>query len=136
MNHLLDPSLRGLAEQLEQNFHDTQSNLLKVQKLKELLSGAPDPEMPWNYSVLQEKLRLRSPYITPLNIIQVVSLQRLREEEKKTPEQLAEETDAADEEYDALVARDSLYGTKRATALKDTMVITIKGIAAGMQNTG
>ena len=67
---------------------------------------------------------------------QVVSLQRLREEEKKTPEQLAEETDAADEEYDALVARDSLYGTKRATALKDTMVITIKGIAAGMQNTG
>ena len=63
-----------------------------------------------NDSVLQRAVRRRNPYIDPLNFIQVSLLRRLR----------------------ALPDADSAA----AESLRDTIFLTINGIASGLKNTG
>ena len=60
--------------------------------------------------VIQRSVHLRNPYVDPLNYIQVEMLRRLR----------------------ALPDPES----PQAQALRDVIVITINGIAAGLRNTG
>ena len=60
--------------------------------------------------VLQRAVRQRNPYIDPLNFIQVSLLRRLR----------------------ALPNPDSA----EAEAIRDTIFLTINGIASGLKNTG
>jgi phosphoenolpyruvate carboxylase len=59
---------------------------------------------------LQKQIQRRNPYVDPLNYIQVETLRRLR----------------------PLPARD----TEQVEALREVMVLTINGIAAGLRNTG
>jgi len=62
--------------------------------------------------VIQRSVQLRNPYVDPLNYLQVEMLRRLRAlppENQESPE---------------------------ATALRDVVVLTINGIAAGLRNTG
>ena len=61
-------------------------------------------------AVIQRSVQLRDPYIDPLNYIQVEMLRRLR----RLPEQEGSE----------------------AEALREVIVLTISGIAAGLRNTG
>ena len=63
-----------------------------------------------NEPVIQRSVHLRNPYIDPLNYIQVDVLRRLR-------------------------ALDDQEGLK-ATELREVIVLTINGIAAGLRNTG
>jgi len=58
---------------------------------------------------VQRSIDLRNPYIDPLNYIQVEILRRLR----KLP-----------------------YESEEAQALRETMILTVNGIAAGLKNTG
>jgi phosphoenolpyruvate carboxylase len=60
--------------------------------------------------VIQRSVRLRNPYVDPLNYLQVEMLRRLR----------------------ALNDPDS----EEAETLRDVLVLTINGIAAGLRNTG
>jgi len=60
--------------------------------------------------VLQRSIRLRNPYVDPLNYIQVEMLRRLR----ALPESESEE----------------------ARAIREVIMVTINGIAAGLRNTG
>jgi phosphoenolpyruvate carboxylase len=60
--------------------------------------------------VIQRSIRLRNPYVDPLNYIQVEMLRRLR---------------ALDDDE-----------SEEADALRDVIVLTINGIAAGLRNTG
>jgi phosphoenolpyruvate carboxylase len=60
--------------------------------------------------VIQRSVHLRNPYVDPLNYIQVEMLRRLRA--LPDPE------------------------TSQAEALREVIVITINGIAAGLRNTG
>jgi len=62
-----------------------------------------------NEPVLQRSIRLRNPYVDPLNFIQVRLLRELREDNM--------------DEASATAALQSLY-------------VTINGIAAGLKNTG
>jgi phosphoenolpyruvate carboxylase len=59
---------------------------------------------------IQKQIQRRNPYVDPLNYIQVETLRRLR----------------------ALPAGE----TAQAEALREVMVLTINGIAAGLRNTG
>ena len=76
---------------------------------------------------------MRSTYLTPLNIIQVANLQRLRKIEAGEP---------PDENFVPSMpwAKEMLSlhssGDYYQAAVSDTLIITMKGIAAGMQNTG
>jgi phosphoenolpyruvate carboxylase len=62
-----------------------------------------------NEPVTQNAVRLRNPYVDPLNYIQVEMLRRLRSLPETSPE---------------------------AQALREAVVLTINGIAAGLKNTG
>ena len=61
-------------------------------------------------SVIQRSISLRNPYVDPLNYIQVETLRRLR---------LLPDLESAETED-----------------LRQVMVVTINGIAAGLRNTG
>jgi phosphoenolpyruvate carboxylase len=75
--------------------------LLKISGHQTLLEGDP---------VIQRSVRVRNPYVDPLNFLQVEMLRRLRSLEN--PE-----------------------GTE-AVPLREIIVLTINGIAAGLRNTG
>lgn len=61
---LADKSLWPLGEDLRTRYEKTKSLLLKVQNHDGLL-GTPDSRL------LAQKLALRAPYVTPLNVLQV-----------------------------------------------------------------
>ena len=82
---------------------------------------------------------MRSIYITPLNVIQSAYLKKQREIE----EMEASNDSSFDElKYDPSLplAQDIMKLHPSANAFKsavnDTLIITIKGIASGLQNTG
>ena len=82
-------------------YERTRTAILTITGHNELLDSDP---------VIQRAVRLRNPYIDPLNYIQVETLRRLR----RLPDPEGEE----------------------AQALREVMVLTINGIAAGLRNTG
>lgn len=84
---------------------------------------------------MKQRLRLRDSYITTLNVCQAYTLKLIRDPNYHvTPrphicKELVESKSATD-----LV---NLNPTSEyAPGLEDTLILTMKGIAAGMQNTG
>jgi phosphoenolpyruvate carboxylase len=122
-----DARLAPLADELVAKFEQSEALLLRVVKHAGLLSSQ-------STAFLQQKLQLRAPYVTPLNILQVHCLRALREiEAGRAPEEVWAGY-APDPAALALMSRaDGLHPF--VAAIEDTMIITMKGIAAGMQNT-
>ena len=83
---------------------------------------------------LDLKISLRAPYVATLNILQCQCLKALREYQDKG---LETDYNPSDPEIVELLSRDPA-GTNNpyVSAIYDTLIITIKGVAAGMQNTG
>jgi len=88
----------AIFAEVEEEFERTKNIVLKISEVKELLA---------HYPRIENSVHLRSPYIDPLNLLQVDILQELRE---------------ADE------------GKQKALLIQ--MLLTISGIAAGLRNTG
>jgi phosphoenolpyruvate carboxylase len=86
---------------IRDEFERTRAWILRLTDQTEMLDNEP---------VLQRAIRLRNPYVDPLNFIQIELLKRLR----ALPE---DATDARQE-------------------LMEAMIVTINGIAAGLRNTG
>lgn len=125
--HLVSQDLRNLADDLLDRFHQTESAMLQVMKHPGLLSSQ-------STAFLQQKLQLRAPYVAPLNILQVYCLKILRSVENGTPiEEVIPDYEPSDSAL-ALMSRGQ--NNPLVAAVEDTMIITMKGIAAGMQNTG
>lgn len=66
-----DPKLRAFSDELLEKFFSTQRTLLRVMGHRGLLCDK-------DTQVLQQKLALRAPYVTPLNVLQVHCLKSLR----------------------------------------------------------
>jgi len=97
--------LNELGNQIRANLVKTRKNVLSVTDCDDLSS---------NFGLLQQSMKVRNPYVDPLNVLQAETMKRLRS------------------------ARD---GTIVATPediqlLEDTIVISINGIASGMKNSG
>jgi len=92
---------RTMFSAIRQEFERTRDWILRLTGQGDILDNEP---------VLQRAIRLRNPYVDPLNFIQIELLRRLR----ALPEQAAEER----------------------AELTDAMVVTFNGIAAGLRNTG
>jgi phosphoenolpyruvate carboxylase len=96
---------RALATQLygsiQAEFERTWNAVLSISGHKEMMDSDP---------LTKESVRLRNPYVDPLNYIQVDMLRRLR----ALPDP----------------------GSAEAQPLRDVIVLTINGIAAGLRNTG
>jgi phosphoenolpyruvate carboxylase len=97
-----DESLRAaIFERIREEYRLSMQAILKISGHAELMDSDP---------VIQRSVRLRNPYVDPLNYIQVEMLRRLRQ---------LEDAEGAE-----------------AQAYRDVIVLTINGIAAGLRNTG
>ncbi|KAI3465828.1 hypothetical protein Pfo_022491 [Paulownia fortunei] len=126
---LVSEDLWQFGEQLRANYEATQSLILQVAGHKELLEGDP---------YLRQRLRLRDPYITVLNVCQVYNLKRIRDPSYsiKVGPHLSKEIMEMDTSKPAAELVKLNPTSEYAPGLEDTLILTMKGIAAGMQNTG
>jgi phosphoenolpyruvate carboxylase len=86
---------------IETEYRRTVEMILKIKRSEALMEAEP---------VIQRSIRLRNPYVDPLNYLQVEMLRRLRD----LPDPQGEE----------------------AQAVHEVITLTINGIAAGLRNTG
>lgn len=94
---------------------------------KDLLEGDP---------YLKQRLRLRDSYITTMNVCQAYTLKRIRDSsfDVKVRPHLSKESLEISKAADELVTLNPT--SEYAPGLEDTLILTMKGIAAGLQNTG
>ena len=89
-----------LFDTIQGEYDATRSAVLTISAHRQLMESEP---------VTQNAVRLRNPYVDPLNYIQVEMLRRLRSQSQPDPE---------------------------AGLLREAIILTINGIAAGLKNTG
>ena len=94
---------------------------------KEILEGDP---------YLKQRLRLRNSPITTLNVFQAYTLKRIRDPNYQVTARprISKDTAEASKSADELIKLNPT--SEYAPGLEDTLILTMKGIAAGMQNTG
>ncbi len=97
VRQLVDPALHPIFDDIREEHQRTVAEVKRLTGQAELLERLP---------VLQRTLRVREPYIDPLNYLQVLLLARLRGGEDGDP------------------------------LLRRSLLLTINGIAAGLKNTG
>lgn len=93
---------------------------------KDILEGDP---------YLRQRLQLRDPYITTLNVCQAYTLKQIRDPSfhvKVRPHLSKDYMESSPAAELVKLNPKSEY----APGLEDTVILTMKGIAAGMQNTG
>ncbi|KAL2935881.1 Phosphoenolpyruvate carboxylase 1 [Bienertia sinuspersici] len=124
---LVSEELKSFGKHLRDNYEETKKLLLEVAGHKDLLEGDP---------YLKQRLRLRDPYITTLNVCQAYTLKRIRDPDfhvtvrPHLSKEIIESNNLAAE----LVKLNPT--SEYPPGLEDTLILTMKGIAAGMQNTG
>lgn len=118
---LVSEDLWSFGEHLRSKYEETKSLLLKIAEHKEILEAAP---------TLKQRIRLRDSYITTLNVCQAYTLKRIRDPSYS----VTCRPHISKEKTASLV--DLNPTSEYAPGLEDTLILTMKGIAAGMQNTG
>lgn len=83
---------------------------------------------------LNQRLQLRDPIITTLNVCQACTLKRIRDPKFHATLSPREATPSNTNTADELVKLNP--ASEYPPGLEDTLIFTMKGIAAGMQNTG
>ncbi|KAL6141200.1 hypothetical protein ACLB2K_059490 [Fragaria x ananassa] len=120
---LVSEDLWSFGERLRTNYEDTKRLLLQVAGHKALLEGDP---------YLRQRLVLRDSYITALNVCQAYTLKQIRD-----PNYLVQVRPSKEPASKPAAELVNLNPTSEyAPGLEDTLILTMKGIAAGMQNTG
>ncbi|KAL8238376.1 hypothetical protein R6Q59_014943 [Mikania micrantha] len=124
---LVSSDLLKFGESLRNNYVETKNLLLQIVGHKDLLESDP---------YLKQRLRLRDSYITTLNVCQAYTLKRIRDPNyhvKLRPHISKDEPEPC-KPADELIKLNPT--SEYAPGLEDTLILTMKGIAAGMQNTG
>jgi len=101
--------LRALGVDMREQLVDARKGVLKVTGCDDLSSG---------FQLLQQSMRVRYPYVDPLNVLQAEIMRRLRQNAASD-----------DDRAGSLSEEDRLL-------LEDSMVVSINGIAQGMKNSG
>ena len=85
---------------------------------------------------MRQRLRLRDSYITTLNVCQAYTLKRIRDPDYQVTlrPHISKEYTEPSKPADELIKLNPK--SEYAPGLEDTLILTMKGIAAGMQNTG
>ncbi|XP_015954036.1 phosphoenolpyruvate carboxylase, housekeeping isozyme [Arachis duranensis] len=124
---LVSQDLWSFGEQLRTKFDETKKLLLQVCGHRDLLEGDP---------YLKQRLRLRDSYITTLNVCQAYTLKRIRDPNYNVSlrPHISKEYIEISKPADELITLNPT--SEYAPGLEDTLILTMKGIAAGMQNTG
>ncbi|PQQ13871.1 phosphoenolpyruvate carboxylase housekeeping isozyme [Prunus yedoensis var. nudiflora] len=117
----------AFAERLRSKYEETKNLLLQIAGHKDLLEGDPH---------LKQRLRLRDSYITTLNVCQAYTLKRIRDPTFHVTlrPHISKDITEANKPANELVKLNPT--SEYAPGLEDTLILTMKGIAAGLQNTG
>jgi phosphoenolpyruvate carboxylase len=97
VNTLVDPKLHHFLDTIEKEFELTKAEILLLTKKDDLLSDQP---------ILARTLQVRDAYLSPLHLLQITLLHKVRE----------------NPDIDPLITR--------------ALLLTINGVAAGLRNTG
>jgi phosphoenolpyruvate carboxylase len=127
---LVSDELKPLGEELRQKYNETRDLLLKITFHDEILQGNPS---------LKQRLRLREPYITALNVQQALVLKKMRDQGLQFCALQNSSKDQSDIPTTPKRAAELVElnpTTEFPPGLEDTLILTMKGIAAGIQNTG
>ncbi|RID71622.1 hypothetical protein BRARA_C03549 [Brassica rapa] len=124
---LVSKDLWAFGEKLRTNFEETKNLILQTAGHKDLLEGDP---------YLKQRLRLRDSYITTLNVCQAYTLKRIRDQNYNVTlrPHISKEIMQSSKSAQELVKLNPT--SEYAPGLEDTLILTMKGIAAGLQNTG
>ncbi|XP_010542308.1 PREDICTED: phosphoenolpyruvate carboxylase 1-like [Tarenaya hassleriana] len=124
---LVSEELWPFGDKLRANFEETKNLILQIAGHKDLLEGNP---------YLKQRLRLRDSYITTLNVCQAYTLKRIRDPnyDVKLRPHISKEVMDSSNPADELVKLNPM--SEYAPGLEDTLILTMKGVAAGLQNTG
>ncbi|ONI12463.1 hypothetical protein PRUPE_4G166400 [Prunus persica] len=124
---LVSEDLWSFAERLRSKYEETKNLLLQIAGHKDLLEGDPH---------LKQRLRLRDSYITTLNVCQAYTLKRIRDPTFHVTlrPHISKDITEANKPANELVKLNPT--SEYAPGLEDTLILTMKGIAAGLQNTG
>lgn len=124
---LVADELKPFGEHLRKSYVETEKFLLEVAGHKDPLDADP---------YLKQILRLRDPYTTTLNVFQAYTLKRIRDPNfhVKVRPHLSKEIMDTNSLAAELVKLNPT--SEYPPGLEDTLILTMKGIAAGMQNTG
>ncbi|XP_066307188.1 phosphoenolpyruvate carboxylase, housekeeping isozyme-like isoform X2 [Miscanthus floridulus] len=124
---LVSEDLWSFGKRLRANYEETKQLLLQVAGHKDLLEGDP---------YLKQRLRIRDSYITALNVCQAYTLKRIRDPgfQVNPGPHLSKDIMDMGKPASELVKLNTT--SEYAPGLEDTLILTMKGIAAGMQNTG
>ena len=121
---LCGEELYPVGEDLRRRFVHTKQMLLSIVAHDSILGSNVMS------SNLKYRLGMRARYITPLNIIQSIYLRKVRDDSDAP-----EDYEVADPETRGVLSLGGEANLYKA-AVADTVMLTMKGIAAGMQNTG
>ncbi|KAI3847491.1 hypothetical protein MKX03_029198 [Papaver bracteatum] len=124
---LVSEDLWSFGQQLRADYEETKIYLLKIAGHGDLLEGNP---------YLKQRLRLRHSYITTLNVCQAYTLKRIRDLNNHVTLRPHLSTEITDSSKPAAELVKLNPTSEYAPGLEDTLILTMKGIAAGMQNTG
>ncbi|XP_060188163.1 phosphoenolpyruvate carboxylase, housekeeping isozyme-like [Lycium barbarum] len=124
---LVSEDLWPLGERLRSKYEETKGFLLQVAGHKDLLEGDP---------YLRQRLKLRDSYITTLNVCQAYTLKRIRDPSFNVNVGPHLDKDLMESNKPAAELVKLNPTSEYAPGLEDTLILTMKGIAAGMQNTG
>lgn len=85
---------------------------------------------------MKQRLRLRDAYITTLNVCQAYTLKQIRDPSFQVQVRPHLTKDYMESSKPAAQLVSLNPKSEYAPGLEDTLILTMKGIAAGMQNTG
>ena len=98
VEELVAPELHHFLDKITEEFELTKSEILALTKKSELLADQP---------ILARTLQVRDAYLSPLHLLQINLLSRVRK-----------------------------AGTNAEPILRRALLLTINGVAAGLRNTG
>ena len=104
-----DSELKGLGEELRRKLINTRKSVLAVSGCEDLSSG---------FQLLRQSMKVRNPYVDPLNVLQTEMMKRLR-------------SITAGDSNEA-----SAEDVEKKHILEDALVVSINGVAQGMKNSG
>ncbi|CAN1759192.1 Phosphoenolpyruvate carboxylase 2 [Linum perenne] len=131
---LVVPELQPFGDQLRSKYMQTKDFLLQVLTTSTIIAG--HKEVLEGDPYLKQRLRLRDAYITTLNVSQAYTLKRIRDPDYHVtlrPHLSKEYTDTTKPAAELVKLNPT---SEYAPGLEDTIILTMKGIAAGLQNTG
>ncbi|CAN7131005.1 unnamed protein product [Brassica rapa subsp. narinosa] len=121
---LVSEELWPFGDKLRANFEETKKLVLQTAGHKDLLEGDP---------YLKQRLRLRNSYITTLNVCQAYTLKRIRDPSYNVTLRPHISKEIAESSKELIELNPT---SEYAPGLEDTLILTMKGVAAGLQNTG